>query len=177
MTSGPLTRHADRRVLAGVAGGVAAYLNVPVLAVRAAFVGLSVAHGLGLAVYAVLWVFLPDAEGRTMREDRRAQGQLVGLLMLVGISMAVLGPLDLVPGGPTTAALLAAVAGIAVVWQQADAAQRQRWRSTATSSSSGLVRLGASRPGASWRTRAPGSCRRWWWSAGWFSCRPRGGSR
>jgi signal transduction histidine kinase len=141
MTSGPLTRLSEHRVLAGVAGGVATYLDVPVLAVRAAFVVLSMAHGLGLAVYAVLWVFLPQTDGGTLREDRRQQGQLVALLALVAVTLAVLGPLDLVPGGPTTAALLAAVAGVALVWQQADAAQRERWRSTATGSRGGLVRL------------------------------------
>jgi signal transduction histidine kinase len=139
--TGQLTRRPERRVLAGVADGIASYLDVPLLAIRAAFVGLTVAHGLGLAVYAVFWVFLPQSDGRTLREDRRGQGQLVALLVLVSITLAVLAPLDLVPGGPTTAAVLALVAGVSVVWQQADAAQRQRWRSTATGTKGGLARF------------------------------------
>lgn len=130
-------------MLAGIASGLASYLGVPVLAVRAGFAALAVTHGVGLAVYAVFWVFLPQADGRTLREDRRGQGQLLGLLALVAVTLAVLAPLDLVPGGPTTAALLAAVAGIALVWQQADTTQRERWRSSATGTKGGLVRVAA----------------------------------
>jgi signal transduction histidine kinase len=141
MPTGPLTRRTERRVLAGVADGLAAYLDVPLIGVRIGFVALSVAHALGLAVYAVFWVFLPQADGRSLREDRRGQGQLLAVVALVGVTLAVLAPLDLVPGGPTTAALLAAVAGVALVWQQADAAQRARWRSSATGSRGGLLRL------------------------------------
>jgi signal transduction histidine kinase len=144
MPAGQLSRRPERRVLAGVADGIATFLDVPLVAVRLTFVALAVAHGVGLAAYAVFWVFLPQVDGSTLREDRKQQGQLVALLVLVAISLGVLGSLDLVPGGPATAALLAAVAGIAVVWQQADTAQRRRWRSSATTGGSGgLARLAA----------------------------------
>jgi signal transduction histidine kinase len=130
-------------VLAGVATGVASFLGVPVVAVRLLFVALAVADGVGLAVYAVFWVFLRQEDGRSVREDRGALARLVAMLALVGVTMAVLGPLDLVPGGATTPALLATVAGIAVVWHQADASQRARWRSTATGARGGILRVGA----------------------------------
>jgi signal transduction histidine kinase len=143
MPTEPLRRRPQGRVVAGVATGVAAFVGVPVVAVRLLLVALTVTHGLGLAVYAVFWVFLRQQDGRSVREDRGALGRLVALLALVGVTMAVLGPMDLVPGGPTTAALLATVAGIALVWHQADAAQRARWRSTATSTRGGLLRVAA----------------------------------
>lgn len=137
-----LTRVADGRVLGGVAGGLSDLTGLPVLAVRLAFVVLAVASGLGIAAYAVFWVFLPQDDGTTFRADRRAQGQLLGLLLLAVVALAVLVPLGLFPGARTTAPLLAAVAGVALVWQQADVAQRQRWRASATGGPGAAARLG-----------------------------------
>jgi signal transduction histidine kinase len=142
MPTGVLRRQPEGRLVGGVATGIAAYLELPLVAVRVAFVALAVAHGVGIAVYAVFWVFLRQADGRSLRDDRREQGLLLTMLALAAVTLAVLGPLKLVPGGPTTAALLATVAGIALVWQQADQSQRERWRSSATSTRGGVVRIG-----------------------------------
>ncbi|MCW2598988.1 MAG: histidine kinase [Frankiales bacterium] len=147
MTAAPLpvrrlARASDGRVLAGVAAGLAELTGLPVAALRIAFVVLSAASGLGIAVYAVFWVFLPQADGTTFRADRRAQAQLLVLLTLTVLALAVLVPLGLLPGGATAAPLLAAVAGVALVWQQADVTQRQRWRTSATGSRGAVVRLG-----------------------------------
>jgi signal transduction histidine kinase len=136
-----LARAVDGRVLGGVAAGLAGFTGLPVLAVRVAFAALTLAGGTGIAVYAVFWVFLAQADGLTLREDRRGQGQLIGLLVLVVALLAVLIPLGLVPGGSSAVPLLAAVGGVVLVWQQADVSQRARWRQTATSSRSGLLRL------------------------------------
>jgi signal transduction histidine kinase len=143
MPTAPLRRRPQGRVLAGVATGFAAYAGVPVVAVRLLRVALTLTQGVGLAVYAVFWVFLRQQDGPSVREDRRAFARMAALLVLLGVSMAVLGRLDLVPGGRTAPALLATVAGIAVVWHQADAAQRARWRSTATGARGGYLRVGA----------------------------------
>jgi signal transduction histidine kinase len=137
-----LVRAADGRVLGGVAAGLAELTGLPVAALRVAFVVLSAASGLGIAAYAVFWVFLPQADGTTFRADRRAQAQLLGLLALTVVALALLVPLGLLPGGTTTAPVLAAVAGVALVWQQADVAQRARWRASATSSRTAMLRLG-----------------------------------
>ncbi|MCW2587007.1 MAG: histidine kinase [Frankiales bacterium] len=147
MTTSPLpvrrlVRAADGRVLGGVAAGLAELTGLPVAALRVAFVVLSAASGLGIAAYAVFWVFLPQADGTTFRADRRAQAQLLGLLALTVVALALLVPLGLLPGGTTTAPVLAAVAGVALVWQQADVAQRARWRASATSSRTAMLRLG-----------------------------------
>ncbi|MFN2536613.1 MAG: PspC domain-containing protein [Mycobacteriales bacterium] len=140
--SGVLRREVSGRSLAGVATGIAAFTGLPVLAIRAAFVALCFASGLGLAVYAVMWVFLPQTDGTTFQEDRRGQGLLLALLLFVVVGLSMLIPFGLVPGGATFAPLLAAVAGIALVWQQADLAQRRRWRESATGSRSAVLRLG-----------------------------------
>ena len=143
MPTGPLRRRPEGRLVGGVATGISSYLELPLVAVRIAFVALTVAHGVGIAVYAVFWVFLRQADGKSLRDDRREQGLLLTLLALAAVTLAVLGPLNLVPGGPTTAALLATVAGIALVWQQADQSQREAWRSSATGTRGGVLRIAA----------------------------------
>lgn len=130
-------------MLGGVAGGLAALTGLPVGALRVAFLVLSAAGGLGIAAYAVFWVFLPQSDGRTVRTDRSAQVALLGLLVVAVVTFAVLSPFGLLPGGRSAAPLLVAVAGVTLVWQQADVAQRRRWRETATGSRGALLRLGA----------------------------------
>jgi signal transduction histidine kinase len=143
VSTAPLRRSAEGRVLGGVAAGLARHLQLPVTATRLAFLVLAVAHGAGLAAYAVLWVFLPQEDGTSLRDNRRQQGVLLGLLVLAGLTFAALAPLHLMPGGPTAGALAVAVAGVVLVWQQADTAQRERWRASATGTRGGLVRLAA----------------------------------
>src|SRR5438067_1210909 len=56
-----LYRRADRGWIGGVASGIAAHIGVPVRIVRFAFIGLSVAGGLGIALYGAYWIVLPTA--------------------------------------------------------------------------------------------------------------------
>jgi len=49
------------RVIGGVCCGIAARLHVDTLWVRIAFVALAFAQGIGLVLYAVLWVLMPEA--------------------------------------------------------------------------------------------------------------------
>ena len=58
-----LRRRASDRVIGGVAGGIADYLNVDPLLIRAAFVGLMIFGGAGLFIYLAAWLFVP-VEGR-----------------------------------------------------------------------------------------------------------------
>lgn len=54
-----LYRSRENRRLAGVAGGLGQYLAVDPTLVRLAFVFLTVASGLGLLVYLILWLIMP----------------------------------------------------------------------------------------------------------------------
>jgi len=60
-----LYRLAQGRVLGGVASGLAEHLGLPVLAVRAAFVVLTAAGGLGVLMYVLFWAVVPEPDGRT----------------------------------------------------------------------------------------------------------------
>ncbi len=57
---GALQRSFDDRVFAGVCGGLAAYLEVDVVWVRLGFVVATLLMGIGLVLYAVLWVTIPE---------------------------------------------------------------------------------------------------------------------
>nr|WP_242618941.1 ATP-binding protein [Actinomadura fibrosa] len=133
-----LERAASGRLVAGVCRGLAAHLGVDVLVVRAAFILLMAASGLGLAAYSAFWVLVPrettaeaadtlaGAPAEAARSgSRRDWGQLLayaavalGLLALpwgAGFVQWALWPF--VIGG----------IGAAILWQQADRDQRQRW--------------------------------------------------
>jgi phage shock protein C len=55
-----LRRSADDRMLAGVAGGTARYLDVDVTLVRVIFAALTLLSGAGLALYVAGWLLLPE---------------------------------------------------------------------------------------------------------------------
>lgn len=59
MTQSQLVRSDTDRVIAGVCGGLADYLNVDAVFIRLAFALLLFASGVGLPIYLVLWIVMP----------------------------------------------------------------------------------------------------------------------
>jgi phage shock protein PspC (stress-responsive transcriptional regulator) len=55
-----LRRSTDDKMLAGVAGGIARYLNVDVTLVRVIFAVLALLNGAGLALYIAAWLLIPE---------------------------------------------------------------------------------------------------------------------
>ncbi len=60
MSEARLTRSNDDRIVAGVCGGLAAYLDIDSVFVRLAFVILLFASGIGLPIYVILWIVMPE---------------------------------------------------------------------------------------------------------------------
>ena len=60
MSSKRLERSTNDRMVAGVAGGVASYLNIDPTLARLLFVIFTLLGGPGLLVYIVLWVVMPE---------------------------------------------------------------------------------------------------------------------
>jgi phage shock protein PspC (stress-responsive transcriptional regulator) len=58
-----LRRSADDKMLAGVTGGIARYLDVDVTLVRVIIAALVLLHGAGLALYLAAWLLIP-ADGQ-----------------------------------------------------------------------------------------------------------------
>jgi phage shock protein PspC (stress-responsive transcriptional regulator) len=70
-------RDPDRKVLAGVSGGIASFFGIDILLVRVLFVVFTITGGLGLVVYIVLWIAVPEAKSLT--ERMQMQGEPVTL--------------------------------------------------------------------------------------------------
>lgn len=140
-------RNTTGSILGGVASGLADHLGLPVLAVRAFFIAATALSGLGLGLYAACWVLLPV---RTSEASESVGAESLGRLGLRPRPlrrMVDLGPtfaliafgagaiLLLAPtiGVPTRVLwpLMAAFAGVALLWRQADEAQRSRWTDSA----------------------------------------------
>jgi signal transduction histidine kinase len=114
--------------VAGVAGGVAQHLGVPVLWVRAAFVVLAGVSGAGVLAYGLLWIFVRQEKADVVRSVSRPERQQAVGLAALGIAVGIAGSAagNSVVGwivGP----LGVAAVGAAVVWREADQAQRRRW--------------------------------------------------
>jgi phage shock protein PspC (stress-responsive transcriptional regulator) len=61
------SRSADDRMLAGVAGGIARYLNVDATLVRIGIVALTLLSGAGAALYIAAWLLIPaDGEDQSV---------------------------------------------------------------------------------------------------------------
>jgi signal transduction histidine kinase/phage shock protein PspC (stress-responsive transcriptional regulator) len=136
-------RSTDDRWLGGVASGLAQHLGLPVLWVRMGLVALVAFGGFGAVLYAGLWMFMPaqrhtvplapglDAATRQGKRTGKRERRLTdyGPLVAVGaIAIGVLLLITLATGQSLSVGpLLLAGAGVAVLWWQADEAQRQRW--------------------------------------------------
>lgn len=146
MSEVPLPPKAYRDTASGLVGGVAAglaeHLRAPVLWVRVFFVATTLLGGLGVALYGALWAYLPAATvvatgtpgaesatrtGRRPGPIRRLTdaGPMVALLAL-GFGGVLLVESALGVGTLFWPVLIAGI-GIALLWRQADEAQRERW--------------------------------------------------
>ena len=64
-----LRRSGDDKMLAGVAGGIARYLNVNVTLVRLIIAALALFSGAGAALYLAAWLLIPaDGEDQSIAE-------------------------------------------------------------------------------------------------------------
>ena len=66
-----IRRSRNERMIAGVAGGLAAYFNIDPLLVRLGFALLAFINGTGILLYVILWLLLPNED--SVAADSRAQ--------------------------------------------------------------------------------------------------------
>jgi signal transduction histidine kinase/phage shock protein PspC (stress-responsive transcriptional regulator) len=136
-------RSTDDRWLGGVASGLAQHLGLPVLWIRMGLVVLVAFGGFGAVLYAGLWMFMParlhtvplapglDAATRQGKRGGKRERRLTDYGPLVAVGAIAIGVLLLVTLATgqslSVGPLFLAGAGVAVLWWQADEAQRQRW--------------------------------------------------
>ncbi|WP_328445381.1 MULTISPECIES: PspC domain-containing protein [unclassified Amycolatopsis] len=131
-------RRRSGRAIAGVAGGLADHLGVPVVWVRTGFALLAALNGAGLLAYGLLWVFVQQqSEEAATTPTSKERQQAFGLIAL-GVGLAVAsGTLTGFISGWVAVPLAVAMIGAAVVWREADESQRRRWRTGAKDSVAG----------------------------------------
>lgn len=135
-------RPADRRLVGGVATGVAEHFGVPVLYVRLAFIVATWLHGMGVIAYLLLWRFLPlqrpdlapGLESATRRGLRtRSRPGTTEIAQTIALGAVGVGVLLLIQstgrgiGGNLFGPLLVGVVGLAVIWRQYDDVAWGRW--------------------------------------------------
>ncbi|MER5459275.1 PspC domain-containing protein [Streptomyces sp. NPDC002668] len=145
-----LYRSADGRMLGGVARGLAGHLGLPVIWVRLVFLGLFMADGLGVLLYAVFWIVVPLGVGGRTPEPRSVfettpdgrrrlrkpdKGQVFATVALMVGAAIFVGNVEMGSSanryvGP----ILLIGAGVVLVWRQADNARRARWATLSTGS-------------------------------------------
>ena len=68
-----LYRDTDNAFIAGVAGGIAAYFDIPALFVRLLFLVSLLFGGTGFFLYIILWILIPEAKTATQRLQMRGK--------------------------------------------------------------------------------------------------------
>ncbi len=135
-------RDTQEPIIGGVAGGLARHLGIPRMWVRAAFIIAATLGGMGVFMYAGLWLVLPGEsafqtaapgiEGATRGGRRPGRirrltdlGPAIVLAALGIGGVLLLG--SLLGQGTLFFAIALGLAGVALLWRQADEAQRERW--------------------------------------------------
>ena len=72
-----LYRSRSDRMIAGVAGGLAAVFNIDPLFVRLGFLALGFINGVGIVLYLIMWLLVPN-EGSVAVEARDQVRESVG---------------------------------------------------------------------------------------------------
>ena len=111
--------------MGGVAGGIADHLGISAVAVRLAFIAAAFGGGLGVVLYAVFWIVLPAAP----RADGRRGMSAFEYVVAVTAGLVVLATSTWVsPLGDLFIPAAIGCVGAALLWRQAGAGQRERWR-------------------------------------------------
>jgi len=112
---------------------LAQHLGVDTLVVRAAFVLLTFASGAGVVIYGAFWIVVPLAgdevpvRTRRPRDRDRDWAELTALGALVFGGLLLAEALGLGFDSRIVWPLAAVGFGVALIWRQADEAQRTRW--------------------------------------------------
>ncbi|MCA9967043.1 MAG: PspC domain-containing protein [Anaerolineales bacterium] len=104
MSEARLTRSNTDQIIAGVCGGIATYLGIDSVLIRLAFLILLFASGIGLPIYFILWIIMPQADhgevnnAETIKKNLDEMGERlytsvgkIGQPQTVGILLVIMG--------------------------------------------------------------------------------------
>ncbi len=86
-------RDTGRRWFGGVCAGIAGRFGVDPLLIRAAAIALTIAGGVGIPIYLVLWLLLPDQHGAILAERALRHGDAWATVLAVLTAVVVVGGL------------------------------------------------------------------------------------
>jgi len=86
-------RDTERRWFGGVCAGLAGHYGVDPLLIRAAAILLAFAGGVGITVYLVLWLLLPDLHGDLLLERAVRRGDVGPVLLVIVTGFVIVGGL------------------------------------------------------------------------------------
>ncbi|MGX7827488.1 ATP-binding protein [Actinokineospora sp. 24-640] len=123
-----LRRRRTGRAVAGVAGGLADHLGMPVLWVRIAFALTAALGGAGVLAYGMFWIFAPQqsVDERARDISTRERQQAIGLVALgAGLTIGAWA-LSGAVNGWVAGGVGVTLVGAALVWREADQSQRRK---------------------------------------------------
>jgi signal transduction histidine kinase len=134
----PYRRGVDNAVVGGVCGGLAIRLGVTERSVRITFSLLALVSGLGLLLYALLWLGVPRAgEGHSIARRLVGRRRELPLAILAVVALVivfvVVNPFTTPVIGDFTVPVLFSLVSLVAVWHGASADERRALRELATS--------------------------------------------
>ncbi len=75
-----LVRPRRERLIAGVAAGLARWLNIDITLVRLLFILLALVEGIGIVVYLILWLLMPSEEALSYQTETASVSEQSGVL-------------------------------------------------------------------------------------------------
>ena len=128
-----VVRRSDDRVLTGLAAGIARVFEIDPAFVRAAFITLSLAGGLGVVAYVAGWVLTledPDPQAEAALQDRlaaREPRRRVALIMIFFGFLLLLRSFGVWFGDSLVWSTAMISFGFALTWSLIDETRRTRW--------------------------------------------------
>ena len=119
---GLFARSRSDRIVAGVAAGIAERLRIDPVVIRLAFVVLAFAGGLGIVVYLLAWLIVPDTDPSADRPDGSATGvrQIVSVGLIVAGVMVLSRKAGLWFSDPAAWSVGFVAFGSAILWTRTD---------------------------------------------------------
>jgi signal transduction histidine kinase len=140
-----LCRSARGRLAGGIARGLSLHLGVSVWLVRLLFIEFSWLGGVGAFAYGLFWLLVPLRVVPPQEQAPPRPGVRRVLLLVAALGVLVLfglPPMVMPRNWHTVLPLVAVGLGLAVLWRQADDAQRADPESSRSSRSGDLARAG-----------------------------------
>lgn len=68
-----LYRSRDKKVVAGIAGGLGEYLDIDPVIIRILIVLITIFHGIGIIIYIVMWIIIPEVPYNKVNQEKSTE--------------------------------------------------------------------------------------------------------